>query len=299
MILDIATGWPVFLGLIVSTGAITARWLLITDDTALSDPDRRDLHRSNAARMGGLGSALLVLGLAMFFTRQLVEFHDPWSSWLTDARLLLGTTWGRTWGLAAGASLLLTSAFVAARHRSAFWWLAKPLVIGLTAFPALTGHAAGSLDRRTLLIAADVLHVASAGVWIGGLAAVLWLDHSLRRSTGDTTALAPLISAFSPLAVAAVITLIITGAVSSLAHLPPLDQTPLDPWSRLLAAKVVTVGAVLALGLHNVRKHTADSWSEGGPSGPSLRRSALVELVVAQLVLILTAVLVRTGPMSG
>lgn len=299
MTLDVVTGWPLFAGLVVVTGAVTARWFLIGGDTALSDPVRRDIHRSDAARLGGLGSALLIAGLAMFFARQLIEFRDPWSPWLADARLLMGTAWGRTWGVAAAASILLAAAFAAARRRPAFWWLAQPLVVGLSAFPALTGHAAGSVDRRSLLIAVDILHVASAGVWIGGLAAVLWVDRSFRRSTGDTTALAPLVAAFSPVAFAAVLVLMATGAVSSYVHLPPIDRVPFDPWSRLLAAKVVAVAAVLALGFHNLRTHTAASWPGRGQGESNLRRSSLVELLVAQFVLIITALLVRTGPMSG
>lgn len=291
-VLNGATGWLLFVGLVVMTGAVVARWFIVP--TASASVEEALEMQGGIARLGTIGSAVLVLGIGLFFVRQLVEFRDPLSPWSEEAALLLRTPWGRTWLKAAFASVAATIAFVLARRARGSWWIATGLTLGLGAFPALTGHAS-AVERFTgLFVLADATHVWAAGAWIGGLTAVLWLDRTARRRDPGANALSRLVPPFSRIAMIAVASLVATGVLASWEHLPEPQALLTTTWGNLLVAKLVLVAGVLAIGARNFRVLTDRL---GSPDGDvAMRRSAVLELAVAQLVLILTALLVRTSP---
>ena len=105
-----------------------------------------------------------------------------------------------------------------------------------------------------------------------------------------------LVPAFSPVAMVSVATLVLTGSVASWAHLESVSSLWTTPYGRLLLLKVVVVAGVLAMGALNWRRLTPRLSEEDGPR--AMRRSALVELALANVVLIVTAVLVRTSPLG-
>lgn len=252
-----------------------------------------DPLRSDAARMGLLSAGLLLAGLGLVFLRQLLEFRDPFVPWQDDARLLLnGTSWGRTFLAAALGATALGGFLAWARSGSdTAWGLAVPTGILLSTFPALTGHASGGEGVLRLgLIAADTLHVLAASAWMGGLAGVLYLGRRER----DPDPLPALVGVFSPVAVLSVGTLVVTGLASSWAHVPGPAALLEEPYGQALLLKLALVGAVMLLGWMNWRRLTPRLGSPGGT--PALRRAALVELSVGQLVLLVTAVLVRMSP---
>jgi putative copper export protein len=288
--LDGVTGWSLFAGLALTTGAVATRWLILSR-LELGDKGDGDRLRAEVAGLGAAGAVLLVAGLGLFFVRQLVEFRDPFSPWRAEASLLLGTRWGATWMQAGIASLLVLGTFAFARRRPVGWWMTTPIVLGLGAFPALTGHASAADRFATLFVLADTLHVWAAGAWSGGLATGLWLEAGARRTAPGTRLLPALVPAFSPVAMAAVATLIATGGLASWAHLPSVGAAFTSSWGRLLLIKLGVVVVVLALGARNFRVLTPRLHTSDGDA--AMRRSALLELAVAQIVLIVTALLVR------
>jgi copper transport protein len=251
-----------------------------------------------AARLGRLAAAGLLLALALVFLRQLLEFRDPFVPWSEDAALLLrGTPWGTAWLLAGAAAVAVTVAFeVAARGHTRAWWPVTILALGLGAFPALTGHA-NTGDLRALTLVADTLHVWAVGGWIGGLGLVVLLDRSQRRgSFGEGPGILPLlVSRFSPVAIACVATLVVTGTFASWVHLTGFGDLLWTAYGRLLLLKILLACGVFGLGAWNYRHLTPRL---GEPTGrAAMRRSATVEFLVANLVLLVTAMLVRTSPM--
>ena len=198
--------------------------------------------------------------------------------------------------LAAGGSLaaLVVWALVS-RARAWAWIVAPPLAAGLSAYPALSGHASGTGDLTWITVPADTAHVLAAGVWVGGLAFVLYADRRARGS-GGASELTRLVPAYSPVAVGSVGMLILTGVVGSWAQLEGLAALTATPYGRLLLAKLALVAAVMGLGLRNWKRLTPALASPEGPA--ALRRSAALELALAQLVLLVTAVLVRTSPLG-
>jgi putative copper resistance protein D len=102
---------------------------------------------------------------------------------------------------------------------------------------------------------------------------------------------------FSPVAVACVGALIVTGGVGAWVHLPSLASLTESPNGRTLLVKLLLAVVVLALGFTNWKKLTPRLVDADGPD--ALRRAATVELLVMQAVLIVTALLVRTAPPMG
>lgn len=254
---------------------------------------------ASALRFGFHASLLLPLAFGLVFARQLLEFRDPFVPWTEDALLLLrGTEWGTTYIVGATVALATPLAFSVARLRPGIGWgFASLSVLALCAYPALTGHAsAGDGWRRAVMIFADVAHVWAAGAWMGGLACMLFVDWRVRKraSDGGSGALPALVPAFSPIAVAAVATLVGTGLLASWVHIPDLRSLIDGVYGRTLLVKLALVGGVLFLGWLNWRKHTPRLDRAAGPD--TLRRAAAIELALAQLVLLVTAVLVRTPP---
>ncbi|MDX1492859.1 MAG: CopD family protein [Longimicrobiales bacterium] len=282
-------------------GAAACRWLVLP--RARSDaPQIQDAtwalafaRRKRAAGVGALGAGLTIAGVALYFLRQLLEFRDPFVPWTEDASLLLSTPWGTAWKLAAaGAVASLTSLLVARTGRSAAWAVATALALAMAAFPTFTGHASGVEDGRTLALVADWLHVVAAGGWIGGLAVVLYVG---RLGGSDGSGLEDLVPPFSTLAMASVAVLVVTGSLASWIHLPGVGALFSTTYGRTLSLKLLIVAGVLALGARNNRILKSRLDTDAGRE--AMRRSATLELLVAQVVLLVTALLVRTSPPMG
>lgn len=248
-------------------------------------------------QVGIAGSTLVILGIGLYFIRQLLEFHDPFVPWSEDAAFLLNqSAWGRAWFRAAAGSVAVLTAFIVARSGRAFgWWLATPMVFALDTFPGFTGHAAGADKLRSISLLADATHVWAAGAWIGGLAVVLYLERGERRRNGGRGSLLPiLVPAFSPIAMVSVGALVLTGTFAAWSHVPSFAALFVTGYGRALLIKLVFVGVVVGLGAMNSKVLTPRLGV--AEDDDALRRSASIELLIAQVVLVITAILIRTSP---
>lgn len=297
--LDLFTGWTLFAGLLLGIGSVATRWLILP--RARRDaPEIQDgtwalgyARGRRTAKVGVVGAALTAIGMLSFFGRQLREFRDPFVPWTEDAELLLSTSWGTTWKVGLAGTIVLLVAMVLARRGSLTGWsIASAVALALAAFPALTGHASGVDEGRGIALIADWLHVVAAGGWIGGLAVVVYVS---RLGGVDEGGLADLVPPFSTVAMAAVAVLVLSGSYSSWLHIGGFGGLVSTSYGRLLLAKLALVAVVLAIGARNNRVLTSTLGTEAGSD--AMRRSATTELVFAQLVLLVTAVLVRTSPM--
>lgn len=305
-ILDALTGWTLLSGLILASGAVVARWIVLPRAWP-DDAWEVEVRLPSVASVGLAGALMILTGLALYFLRQLLEFRDPFVPWTEDAALLLGTSWGARWKAATVGAVLLSGAFGLARSRlRASWWLATPVALVLAAFPGLTGHAAGVDEGRTLALVADWGHVLAAGAWMGGLAVVLFLsrsrggestDGAIQGDRGLFPDLPRLVPAFSPVAVVSVAVLVLSGTYAAWLHLPDIASLLTADYGRLLLGKLLLAALVLAFGARNFRVLTPRlDIAEGREA---MQRSAALELAVAQLVLLATALLVRTSPMGS
>jgi putative copper export protein len=290
-------GWFLYAALVTSLGGLAARFFVLPR-IGVTPEGAHDWLRSAAGRQATLGAALLPLALVLVFHRQLVEFRDPFVPWTEDALLLLGATaWGTTWLVGAGTALVAAAALVvAARGARVGWLVGGAAVLSLAAFPAFTGHASTAGPLRPLTLAADTVHVVAAGGWVGTLGFVLYAERGWRRSAGvgNGSLLPVLVPAFSPLAVACVAALVVTGLLASWMHLPNVAALVSTPYGLTLSLKLLLVAVVAGIGFVNWRKVTPRLAEGAGQA--ALRRSAGVELLVAQAVLLVSAVLARTPP---
>jgi copper transport protein len=150
--------------------------------------------------------------------------------------------------------------------------------------PSIAGHALDA-GRSPLEVVDDVIHVAAASVWLGGLLA---LGLALRRADGDPRRL---VCRFSNIAVVSVAVLGITGVVRAIAELHSVSQLWTTGYGRALIVKTALLAALVGLG-----------WMNRYRLIPGLRLDALRRNVVAELVLfagLIVAVAVLTDLRPG
>lgn len=131
---------------------------------------------------------------------------------------------------------------------------------GLLLTVALTGHAATG-DNVVAALAADVIHLGAASVWLGGLTA-LW-RASRRLAAGgegaDPAALRRAARRFSGVATWSVGALAATGLFASWRQVGSLPALTGTTFGRLLLVKLALFGAVVALGIRS-RRWARDRW---------------------------------------
>jgi copper transport protein len=203
--------------------------------------------------------------------------------------------------------------------------------VGLVVSTAAVGHPVAG-PWPVLAVATATVHVAAMVVWLGGLVALLAVV--LRPGTAPEE-LAEALPPFSRLAFGAVAVLVVSGTVQAVREVADPVALVTTTYGWVLVAKLVLVAVALgAAGVSRVwvqqrlgvrrsspsgrRPLTAHAFAGSGSSTPeeedaaglrarrqsegaaeqvpALRRSVLVELAVAAVVLALSAVLVGTPP---
>ncbi len=226
----------------------------------------------------------------------------------------LGTRFGVVWAvraldwLALGALLLGAQArgrgLVAALRSRA---ILAPLALGaayLALTPALAGHA--SIEQPTwLFFPSDVLHVLAASVWVGGIACLLLaLPAATRRLAGPdrTRLLLATLARFSPLALAAVVTIAITGVVQALIDVRTLNGLLHTTYGALVIVKVALLLVLISLGWVNrervlpALRRLVEARSTPGAAGVLARRTMRGELALMLCVFGVTAALISYTP---
>ena len=235
-------------------------------------------------------------------------------------------------GLAAALLALVT--LRPSRSAPGVPWLAGGgvLGLGLVLTTAATGHpVAGSLPGLAVVVTA--VHVAAMTVWLGGLVALLAVVLRPGVPAGELSAALP---RYSRLAAGSVAALVVTGIVQSVREVGSPEALVATTYGWVLVAKLVLVLALLGVagvsrvwvqqrlgaprpGRRRVVAHAfsaddrASSADDREPSAEEedaaaqrseaavsdvapFRRSVLIEVAVAAVVLALSAVLVGTPP---
>ena len=173
--------------------------------------------------------------------------------------------------------------------------------------PALAGHAS-TLSPAWLLVPANVVHVVSMAVWVGGVAMLLLCLPAATRALDPverTGLLAVSVSRFSTLALAAVAGLIASGVTQAIVEVDSLADMVDTAFGRAILIKIALVAGLIALGAFNrqgIRPRLAAFDAAGqapGRAGIELRRSIRAELVLMVCALGVTAALVSYAPASG
>jgi len=239
------------------------------------------------ARLGTVLAGVALVALGILGWAQLAAFRDPFVPWQEDAAVLLASGWGARWKGAAALAAATLVGFAVPRFRSA----AFILPLALAAYPALSGHAAGSERWTGAAMAADWVHVLAAGTWMGALAILLAMGRD--PAYGHAPLLRHL-GAFSLLARGSVAALVLTGVFASWLHLSGVAALWGDPYGRVLALKLLLVAGLMALGAYNWRVLSPVTGTEAG--NRRLLVAARWEVAVGALVLAVTAWLTGMAP---
>lgn len=181
------------------------------------------------------------------------SFDDP--SLLAAA---LSSSFGRVLAQRAAAALLLwvlVGAMRAGATRAA--WGA--LVLGL-ALALVDGEASHAIDTGPvwLDVAANTLHVAAAGLWVGGLMSLL----AVWTCSATEVHRSGMVERFGALALPTVAVLGASGAGMALLHVTGPGALVATAYGRALVAKTLVVGLALLLAYtgRRVKVRTADRW---------------------------------------
>jgi uncharacterized membrane protein len=154
------------------------------------------------------------------------------------------------------------------------------------AVDVLAGHATAA-EPALLQVAYQWAHVAAAGFWVGGLAAVLLVVRDIAPEERHAAA-----RRFSVVAGFAIAIVAVTGAVRAIAEVGTLGALVSTDYGRILVIKSVLIVVLASLGATN------HFWSVpvAGEHFSRLRRVGITELTVSIAAIALTAALVDLVP---
>ncbi len=252
-------------------------------------------------------SALALVGLVLAAIAQLRALDIGLGS---SAQLLSETRWGVAWiaqltaiGLAAAlASFTITGP----PHTDRWWeWLPAVPLAAVAIVLAWSGHAGAGTDG-VLGITFDAFHTLAAGVWLGGLVALLITLPRVQRNlpTAEATQLgAAIVVRFSAVAIICVGTLVVTGIYRGLAELRTLGDLTATDYGQALLVKLGVFAVLIIGGIYNrtvlhPRLERAAMGLADDDRGAVARLgiSIRAEVAVAAVLLVTVATLVNLPP---
>ncbi len=273
-----------FLGAYLSIGVVGLRYAVLGPvlGRPASDTIRAGLFSTAGRRAAGVGLTGIALSAALLLanaTRVSAARHLRLVEVLTAGRAEPAVDLVLYAVAIAGFGLVLAGL-------EAGWPVAAIGTLGA----ALSGLMA---LRWTAMV--NPVHVLAGSLWIGTLFVLLTIAIPAVLAgpqSGNDKALtiADLVNAFSPLALTSVAVLVASGVVTAVRHLKFVAALWTTSYGVAFVIKICVVAVVLGLGAWNWRRVRP---SLGTPAASdTLRRSARLELAIAGLVLLITAVLV-------
>ncbi|HEU5374203.1 MAG TPA: copper resistance protein CopC [Ktedonobacteraceae bacterium] len=132
------------------------------------------------------------------------------------------------------------------------------LFLGAMLFVAMTmsGHAAAvSAVLLPYSVVIDWLHLLAAALWVGGMLYILLVYLPVLKPYAlpeRVRSLLVVLPQYSPLAIAGIVIMAITGPLSATFHLTSVDQSITTAYGRALLVKILLVGALLATSAYHV-----------------------------------------------
>lgn len=294
----VAIRWLSFLALLTMLGAVTFRLFVVSHLRGETDPHFPMLGeaKGHAARLATRAAWALAATALLRLAAQSYAMHganlDLGFLWT----MLTQTMWGLGWFLQLAALAVAAAGFHGAARERTYGWTVATLGTAALAFtPGLSGHAASVPHWTPLAILADGMHVIGAGGWLGSLLFVIAAGIPAARvlpAAQRGTAVADLVNAFSPTALAFAGITTATGVFAAWIHLGSIPALWQTRYGITLLVKLAVLSIVAATGAYNWLRVKPALGDEVATL--RLRRSAKVELAVGVVVLAVTAVLVAT-----
>lgn len=282
-------------------------------ERAAAELDRRTGRLTLAAAGAGLLASLVSLPLQISAAAG-VSFADA----LTGGYLgdVLSTRFGTVEALRALAFALLLGIVALGPRLGRLRWPAAALPAAfLLAAPALSGHAS-TQDPTWLLLPLDVLHVAAMTLWLGGLAAMLLALPAATAAVEPeerSGVLSTALRRFSPLALACVLALAVSGTVQAIIEVGSFGALLDTGFGRAVVAKALILAVLAGLGYANrsrlmpaIERLAAAAQPTGTP-GRRLRSNLRLEVAGIAVALAAASMMAgyappsdaASGPVSG
>lgn len=294
-----AIRWLGFTGLLALVGVVGFGRLVIPGALRRqASPEwaaeaRRKLHGAAFAAV-----AVLFIALLVRLAAQSVAVHGSVAA--IDSSFITGTLWGKAWLVQLAGVIVAIVALLRGRKSETTGWLLTIAMLVVAISFSLSGHATAVPGNMAFAVPIDTLHILGAGGWIGTLLLVVavGLPAAMRGNVADRgRTIAVLINTFSPLALIFAGMAAVTGLVSAWMQLEAVNALWTTRYGQVLLIKLALVALVVAAGAYNSYRVRPALGNESG--GARIRRSAAVELLIATLVLAVTAVLVATPTGTG
>jgi copper transport protein len=266
---------------------LVARWVLVVGLVLLLGAACAGAARfggpQDGIRLAAIGWAAAAIGLALLTVVQ----RRSAATTLGD---FLDTSVGRAVQWRAAAIAVAGVALALARVRRAALWGTALAAAAAMAVHAAAGHAAGGASQRWLDIAAQWVHFAALGVWVGGLSALLL---GLRGAPSPDKAAA--VRRFSAVAGPALALVVVTGVLRAVDELEGWGDLMSTGYGRAVLLKSALLVGMAGLGARNrwrsVPRAAADL--------VGLRRLSSVEIGLAAVAFAAAAVLTTISPPAG
>ncbi|WP_432831221.1 copper resistance CopC/CopD family protein [Dactylosporangium sp. CA-092794] len=161
-------------------------------------------------------------------------------------------------------------------------------VVGLGTWP-ISGHPSAS-PVPTLTVVADVAHLASMSIWLGGL--VMLFGFLLRRA--NTRELMAIVPVWSSWALFAITVLVLAGTAQALVEIGTIDALTGTLYGQLVIAKVALLACVVAVAAYS-RRLTNRRFTPAPIDDTVADISEMSEMSEAELVAARTGGAARTG----
>ena len=286
--------WLEFVALLAVLGALGFRHAVLPPLAVRGVPTKDAAER--ARRIGRRAAALYVAAALVRLWTESVAMSVDDALQLAIVRQLLGATaWGFGWIAGFAGAVVLAIGWSLPRRVAGLIGLPLALTgaFGMLAAPALSGHAVASryfIPSVTL----DMLHVAAAGLWIGGVVMVLLVGVPAMRALPEgnrDAALKALVSSFHPLALFCAPLVVLAGVAMSAIRLGSIAALR-TPYGTTLLWKVGLFALVIGMGGYNALRARKRL---GTPEGTRhFVRTGSAELIFAALVLAATTILVMS-----
>ena len=267
-----------FVALFLSAGAIGFRYFALRGRRIETDRPFYDDAARRAASLGLIGIVMSLLVAAVALPALASRRHTTVATLMTSDVATM---------LQIGLLLVALVGFVVATSRRDLGWVfaAVGVIVG-TLRSALLGKWSSLVNP---------IHSLAAALWLGTLFVLVvaglssLLVHEPTRERRGAIA-ADMVNGFSPLALGMGGVVVLFGLITAWLHLHRLSNLWLTPYGDALIVKLVFVAIVFALGAWNWRRQRPMLGAES--AAVAIRRSAIAELAIAGIVLVVTAIIV-------
>lgn len=275
--------WTWYLATGLVAGAAGAGWTL-----ASSGVPRWRTRLTTVAVWASV--ALLLVVAARLWSQTYDAFGgDEPLTWLLVRVIVTETSWGTgwTWQFLGAASCVIVATVW--KRQWDMWPLFLVCAVGTAFATGLTGHAVGMEEDQWITILAHGFHVVAVGLWLGTLTMILASSRGAMHDENERARFGAVVERFSPLAVAAVTTLVTAGAVASWRHVGSIDGL-WTPYGNVLLGKIGAFSAAAACGFYNWRVLRPKMLTSGDATR-RLRQISSLEIAFGVLALVIQAYL--------